>query len=85
MASEAKKITTDRVLSGLDEPGKIYSDSLRTGLYLLVTKARTRRWLFVYSRNGKRREMAIGVVDGPKAFRSKMLATKPARIRRRWR
>ena len=76
MASEAKKITTDRVLSGLDEPGKFYSDSMRTGLYLLVTKARTRRWLFVYSRNGKRREMAIGVVDGPKSVSLKDARTQ---------
>ncbi|MFU0505847.1 tyrosine-type recombinase/integrase [Pseudaminobacter sp. NGMCC 1.201702] len=55
-------------MAQLAEPGKTYSDSIKgTGLYLLVTKAGTRRWLFIYSRNGKRREMGLGLVDGPKA------------------
>ena len=68
MATAApRQITTDRVLSSLAEPGRVYSDSMRTGLYLFVTGKGTRRWLFVYTRNGKRREMGLGVVDGPKA------------------
>lgn len=66
------KITTDKALSQLNEPGKTYSDSIKgTGLYLLVTKAATRRWLFVYNRHGKRREMGLGLVDGPKAVSMK--------------
>ncbi|MER8845775.1 tyrosine-type recombinase/integrase [Mesorhizobium australicum] len=63
------KITTDKALSALTGPGKIYSDSIKdTGLYLLVTKSGTRRWVFIYSRHGKRRELALGVVDGPKGI-----------------
>ena len=67
--AERAKITTDKALLALNEPGKIYSDSIKgTGLYLFVTKSATRRWLFVYSRDGKRREMGLGLVDGPKAI-----------------
>lgn len=67
--ANAVKITTDRALAQLNQPGKTYSDSIKgTGLYLLVTKSDTRRWLFIYSRNGKRREMGLGLVDGPKAI-----------------
>ena len=65
--SAGKSITTDRVLATLSEVGKVYSNSMRTGLYLRVPKEGTRRWLFVYTRNGKRREIGLGVVDGPKA------------------
>ena len=65
--AERAKITTDKALLALNEPGKIYSDSIKgTGLYLFVTKSATRRWLFVYSRDGKRREMGLGLVDGQK-------------------
>ncbi|TPL16757.1 DUF4102 domain-containing protein [Mesorhizobium sp. B2-4-10] len=65
--TEKAKITTDKALSTLAVPGEIYSDSIKgTGLYLLVTKTGTRRWVFIYSRHGKRRELALGLVDGPK-------------------
>ena len=77
--AERAKITTDKALLALNEPGKIYSDSIKgTGLYLFVTKSATRRWLFVYSRDGKRREMGLGLVDGPKA-----ISLKDARTRAR--
>src|SRR5262245_18166870 len=63
------KITTDKALAALIETGKIYSDSIKgTGLYLFVTKSGTRRWLFIYNRDGKRRELALGIVDGPKGL-----------------
>ncbi len=63
------QITTDKGLSSLTAPGKIYSDSYKgTGLYLRVTKAGTRSWLFIYTRHGRRREMVLGAVDGPKAI-----------------
>ena len=65
--STAKSITTDRALATLSEAGKVYSNSMRTGLYLRVPKEGIRRWLFVYTRNGKRREIGLGVVDGPRA------------------
>ncbi len=63
------KITTDKALAALVDAGQIYSDSIKgTGLYLLVTKTGTRRWVFIYSRHGKRRELALGLVDGPKGI-----------------
>lgn len=79
MGRQAMQITTDKGLSALNVTGKTYSDSIKgTGLYLQVSKTGTRRWLFVYTRAGKRRELGVGVVDGAKA-----VSLKEARDRAR--
>lgn len=46
-----------RQLPQFVEPG-VYSDG--GGLYLRVRKTKSRSWLYIYSLNGKRREMGLG-------------------------
>jgi integrase len=42
-------------------PGKYYGDG--NGLYLQVSAAGTKSWIFRFQLNGKRREMGLGAVD----------------------
>jgi integrase len=48
---------TDRKASSLSKPGR-YADG--GGLYLVITPSGTRNWAFLFTQNGKRREMGLG-------------------------
>lgn len=65
MARQLNKLTT-RTLAGLKEPGR-YSDG--GGLYLSISANGGRRWVFLYTRDGKTREMGLGsAADGQVAL-----------------
>ena len=51
---------TARTVSTLTEPGR-YGDG--RGLWLQVSRARTKSWLFRYMLNGRARQMGLGPVD----------------------
>src|SRR5687767_3224701 len=58
MAREFNKLTPLRVIR-IKEPGR-YSDGL--GLYLQVSRFKTKSWLFRYARHGQARQMGLGAV-----------------------
>ena len=61
MGRQLYKLTT-RTVAGLKEPGR-YSDG--GGLYLSISLNGGRRWVFIYTRQGKTREMGLGsAADG---------------------
>ena len=61
MGRQLNKLTT-RTLAGLKNPGR-YSDG--GGLYISISRNGGRRWVFLYTRQGKTREMGLGsAADG---------------------
>lgn len=56
MATGIEKLTALKVMR-LSKPGR-YADG--NGLYLQITKALVKSWLFRYERNGKERQMGLG-------------------------
>lgn len=57
MRARALNVLSARKVDTLKEPGR-YADG--GGLYLVVTKTRTKSWLFMYHFGGKRREKGLG-------------------------
>lgn len=51
---------TDRQVQAINKAGR-HADG--GGLYLSVTKAGNKKWVFLYTLNGKRREMGLGSAD----------------------
>jgi len=58
-------------LAGLREPG-LHADG--QGLYVRIDQTGNRRWVFIYVRLGKRREMGLGPVDHRKLAEVRSLA-----------
>lgn len=52
---------TDAKVKGLKEPG-IYADG--SGLYVRLHPTGSKSWFFIYSRNGIRRELGLGGLEG---------------------
>ena len=75
----ARKINrlSARGLPGLAEPGR-YADG--NGLYLSISENGGRRWVFLYRRHGKHREMGLGsarsvsLADAPERFAAEVQA-----------
>lgn len=61
MAKRALHKLSSRAVAGLKGIGR-FSDG--GGLYLAVSAGNRRRWVFMYSRGGRQREMGLGAVDG---------------------
>ena len=64
MSRTLQKLTSRQVAT-LKEPGR-YSDG--GGLYLSITKPAKgdgvlKKWVFIFTRDGKKREMGLGAVD----------------------
>lgn len=57
MARPAYRLSATKITKGALEPGLIADGN---GLYLRVSKALTRSWVFLYVRNGKRTELGLG-------------------------
>lgn len=61
--ARAKTRLNWKQLPGLKEPG-LHADG--EGLYVRIDQTGNRRWVFIYHRLGKRREMGLGPVDDRK-------------------
>ena len=61
MSGAIHKLSTRRVASEA-KPGR-HSDG--GGLYLVVSPTGARKWLFIFRREGKQREMGLGAASGP--------------------
>lgn len=57
MGARVEKKLSARQVASLSQPGR-HSDG--GGLYLFIDKAWRRRWIFMFSRNGKRTELGLG-------------------------
>ena len=64
MAARVEKKLTAREAASLAAPGR-HSDG--GGLFLSIDPAGRRRWVFLFTRAGKRREMGLGAANGPHA------------------
>jgi integrase len=62
MGREINRLTTRQVVS--IKAFGIYADG--GGLYLKIAPDGSRRWVFIYETNGRRREMGFGPAAGPK-------------------
>ena len=72
MGRVAKQLTA-RAVATIAEPGR-HSDG--EGLYLNVTSSGARSWLFMWKRNGKRREMGLGSTSSVGLARARELASE---------
>ena len=70
MAQAVKKLSA-RAVATITEPGR-HSDG--EGLYLNVTPAGARSWLFMWKKAGKRREMGIGSAGSVSLARAREIA-----------
>ncbi len=71
MGKEVKKLSA-RAVATITEPGR-RSDG--EGLYLNVTSSGGRSWLFIWKRDGKRREMGLGSAGSVTLARARELAS----------
>jgi integrase len=58
MSAISRRLTA-RGVAGINKPGR-HADG--DGLYLNVSKSGSKSWVFLYQRNGKRREMGLGSI-----------------------
>jgi hypothetical protein len=72
MGKTVKKLSA-RAVATIVQPGR-HSDG--DGLYLNVTRSGTRSWLFMWRKNGKRREMGLGSAGRVSLARARELAGK---------
>ena len=72
MAQAVKKLSA-RAVATVTEPGR-HSDG--EGLYLNVTPAGARSWLFMWKKAGKRREMGIGSAGSVSLARAREIASE---------
>ncbi|NDB70565.1 MAG: DUF4102 domain-containing protein, partial [Methylocystaceae bacterium] len=72
MARTINRLTT-RAVSALQQPG-MHADG--GGLYLRVTKAGSRQWVYIYRWRGKRREMGLGGVGAVTLARAREKAAE---------
>ena len=61
MPGPIHKLSARRVVS--EQKSGRHSDG--GGLYLVVSSSGSRKWLFIYRRDGKQREMGLGAASGP--------------------
>ncbi|HQS47790.1 MAG TPA: integrase arm-type DNA-binding domain-containing protein [Xanthobacteraceae bacterium] len=76
MAREVKRLTA-RTVSSLKEPGR-YADG--GGLYLQIGPTGTKAWLFLFKRDGKRREMGLGAIGDVSLAEARQKAEEARRI-----
>ena len=72
MARTINRLTT-RAVSALQRPG-MHADG--GGLYLRVTKAGSKQWVYIYRWHGKRREMGLGGVGAVTLARAREKAAE---------
>ena len=72
MGKAVKKLSA-RTVATMVEPGR-HSDG--GGLYLNVTQSGARSWLFMWKRDGKRREMGLGSAGSVSLARARELASE---------
>ena len=71
--ARALNLMTARQVSTLKEPGR-HADG--GGLYLRITPAGARSWVFMATRNGKRAEIGLGAASAVSLAAARSLATK---------
>lgn len=76
MARAMSKLTA-RTVAGLKEPGR-YADG--GGLYLQIGPTGSKSWLFMYKRDGKRREMGLGALGDVPLAEARQKAEDARRI-----
>ena len=72
MGKAVKKLSA-RAVATIAQPGR-HSDG--DGLYLNVTRSSARSWLFMWKKDGKRREMGLGSVGSVSLARARELASE---------
>ena len=72
MGKAVKKLSA-RAVATIAQPGR-HSDG--DGLYLNVTRSGARSWLFMWKKDGKRREMGLGSVGSVSLARARELASE---------
>src|ERR1700732_4365337 len=73
MVGKAVKKLSARAVATIAQPGR-HSDG--DGLYLNVTRSGARSWLFMWKKNGKRREMGLGSAGSVSLARARELASE---------
>lgn len=76
MARAMSRLTA-RTVAGLKEPGR-YADG--GGLYLQIGPTGSKSWLFMYKRDGKRREMGVGALGDVSLAEARQKAEDARRI-----
>ncbi|MDQ0506423.1 hypothetical protein QOZ94_003232 [Xanthobacter agilis] len=76
MAREMNKLTA-RTVAGLKKPGR-HPDG--GNLYLQIGPTGTRSWLFMFKRDGKRREMGLGALGDTSLAEARQKAEEARRI-----
>jgi len=77
MGNALHKLSARRVATEVN-PGR-HSDG--GGLYLVVSETGSRKWLFIFRREGKQREMGLGPAAGPTAVSLSDARTRAAECR----